>query len=798
MARVAKKRAVTPAAGGDQLSDKSTSRTDRAALPKKRKAQDSAAEDGSQLSTRAGEAAVKKQRGTIHSFFNTATELQKLSTHLRNGGSPQRQSPAIVLGQEDIIDISDDDLLFANTTKAALRKQKLDQGNPLCEAKPSSSSTGPRFRKSDKLEQPPSDPEAIRPWTEQYPPLDLSELAVHKKKVTQVRSLLEESLSTRARPRLIVLKGPAGTGKTTTVKVLAHDIGFTIREWENPVGVMKGNSFMSASAQFEDFLLRGATFATLDFAVDSTHDKAPKLQKVTTPSHQQVVLIEEFPTIIGASSNTLQAFRSMVVQLLSARAAASQVCTPVVMIISETLLTSTNSPADNFTAHRLLGPAILTHPLTALVEFNNIAPTILTKALETVVLKEARKSGRRRTPGSQVLKQLAETGDVRSAVSSLEFMCLKGDADDDTWSAKIAFTKPKKANKAAPPTKRELESLALIGNRGSTLGIFHAVGKVVYNKRQNFAQGQDATMWRHGSMPDIDPEDLLIELGTDVAVFVAALHENFALSCASQSHEETLDSLNTCLDSLSDADLMQSRPFNGGSSLNMSASAPDSQRGDDIAFQIAVRGLQSGLPYPVKRGSMPGDVQPGRNGAFKMFYPTSIKIWSKRQTISDNLDLIIAQNPTTSARGASKSDGVESWQREKVDATSTSSLIQPQAARLETLLERLPIAVHILDARPGADLRLLTLIKDLTSFRGPGIRPDEDEEVDDQGQLALATDGPGPTTRRSDVPHADVVRGSDGHKSAQNETEGAGLRIPVEHDIEKLVLSDDDIIDDFD
>lgn len=795
MARVAKKRAVTPTAGGDELSHRSTSRADRAALAKKRKALDSAAEDGSQLSSQAGEAAVKKQRGTIHSFFNAATELQKFSTNLRNSGRSQKQSAAIVLEQEDIIDISDDDMLFANTSKAALRKQKLDQGNELCEANPSTSSTVPRFRKSDKLEQPPSDPEAIRPWTEQYPPLDLSELAVHKKKVTQVRSLLEESLSTRARPRLIVLKGPAGTGKTTTVKLLAHDIGFTIREWENPVGVIEGNSFMSASAQFEEFLLRGATFATLDFAVDSTHDKSPEVQEVTTPSHQQVILIEEFPTIIGATSNTLQAFRSTVVQLLSARATPSRACTPVVMIISETLLTSTNSAADNFTAHRLLGPAILTHPLTALVEFNNIAPTILTKALETVVLKEARKSGRRRTPGSQVLKQLAETGDVRSAISSLEFMCLKGDADDDTWSAKIAFTKPKKANKAAPPTKRELESLALIGNRGSTLGIFHAVGKVVYNKRQDVAQSQDATIWRHGSMPDTDPEDLLIELGTDIAVFVAALHENFALSCASQSREETLDSLNTCLDSLSDADLMQCRPFNG---LNMSASALDSQRGDDIAFQIAVRGLQSGLPYPVKRGLMPGDVQHGQNGAFKMFYPTSIKIWSKRQTISDNLDLIIAQNPTTSAPGASKSDGVRSWQRDTVDATSTSSLIQPQAARLETLLERLPIALHILDARPGADLRLLTLIKDLTSFRGPGIRPDEEEEVDNQGQLALTTDGPGPTTRRSDVPHADVVRGSHGHKSAQNETEGAGLRIPVEHDIEKLVLSDDDIVDDFD
>ena len=142
------------------------------------------------------------------------------------------------------------------------------------------------------------------------------------------------------------------------------------------------------------------------------------------------------------------------------RPSQQDVIIPVVMIISETLLTTTSASADSFTAHRLLGPEILRHPGTGVIEFNDIAPTLLAKALELIVQKEARKSGRRRTPGPQVLKRLGEIGDIRNAISSLEFLCLKGD-DDADWGSKVTFTKTKKAPKDQAMTKHERESLEL-------------------------------------------------------------------------------------------------------------------------------------------------------------------------------------------------------------------------------------------------------------------------------------------------------------------------------------------------
>ena len=140
------------------------------------------------------------------------------------------------------------------------------------------------------------------------------------------------------------------------------------------------------------------------------------------------------------TSSTLNSFRSVLLQHLSSPPLADGTTPiPIVLVISETLLSTNTALADSFTANRLLGPELLNHAYLDIIEFNPIATTYLTKALEVIGLKEARKSGRRKTPGPQVIKHLADSGDIRSAVSSLEFLLLRGD-DGDAWSSKITFT----------------------------------------------------------------------------------------------------------------------------------------------------------------------------------------------------------------------------------------------------------------------------------------------------------------------------------------------------------------------
>jgi cell cycle checkpoint protein len=533
----------------------------------------------------------------------------------------------------------------------------------------SSGRTGGGFLQPPRIPAPMDDDQ--RPWSERFGPNNLEELAVHKKKVADVRTWLEEVMGGRRRQRLLVLKGAAGTGKTTTVKLLAKELRCEILEWRNPAGSLGAiQGYASASAQFDEFMGRSGKFGQLDLESDSPVQAAPVSSEPLQGDTKKLVLIEEFPNTFMRSSSALTSFRSSLLRYLAANTPSlaafaqpsDEPVTPLVMIISETLLTTTSASADSFTAHRLLGPEILQHPGVQVIEFNTIAPTLMAKALEVIVQKESRKSGRRRTPGPLVLQKLGEIGDIRNAISSLEFLCLKGDEEAD-WGAKVVLSKPKKGAKAAnttPLTKGEEDSLELISQRESTLGIFHAVGKVVYNKRDETGQ---VIMSDEAAVEDLPSymkdfarpkkslvalDTLMDETGTDTHTFISALHENYLLSCERIGPTDThsaVDYVNGCIEYLSESDLMCPSwdSFFGGRGFSGSFVRDNGShivRQDEIAFQVAVRGILFSLPSPVKRQPPHG----GRGGdAFKMFYPASLKLWRPKEELEALIDLWAAK-----------------------------------------------------------------------------------------------------------------------------------------------------------
>ncbi len=257
-----------------------------------------------------------------------------------------------------------------------------------------------------------------------------------------------------------------------------------------------------------------------------------------------------------------------------------------------------------------------------------------------------------------MLKRLGEIGDIRSAISSLEFLCVKGDEDAD-WGAKIAFTKPKRGAKETPAlTQGEQDSLELVTQREASLGIFHAVGKAAYNKREDLpypAQSASAVaeslphfIARHSrpKASQVAVDALIDETGTDTSTFISALHENYALSCEAgpQDPNSSMDYINECIEYLSEADLLAPSwdVFFGGKGYPSGSFGKDSSshvlRQDEMAFQVAVRGLLFSLPSPVRRQTHPTG---GRGGgdAFKMFFPTSIKLWRAREEVSDMIDM---------------------------------------------------------------------------------------------------------------------------------------------------------------
>ncbi|KAK2867818.1 hypothetical protein FQN49_003446 [Arthroderma sp. PD_2] len=648
-----------------------------------------------------------------------------------------------------------------------------------------------------------------KPWAEQFAPTNLDELAVHKRKVSDVQNWLNEVFTGRSRRRILVLKGPAGSGKTTTVFLLSKVLGYDVVEWKNSAGTeYSTQGYTSTGAQFDDFLGRSEKYSCLDLD-NEPPSSAPSSSAVTQPSRRRVILVEEFPASLSPGSSGLVAFRSALqrhaasaLPSVAARMASrpnSESNSPIIIIVSETLLGDGSSLSDNFTVHRLLGPELSNHPGVSIVEFNPIAPTFLTKALELVLKKEAQLSQRKRIPGPGVLKRFAEMGDVRSAISSLEFICLRG-GDYEGFSGMVNG-RPKRSGKtAAPPTSMEIETLEMVTQREASLGIFHAVGKIMYNKRDD-AKSSASTGGSSGAgqppshLPEharlvsqVSVDDLINETGTDIQTFLSALHENYPPSCHGDSFTDTFDD---CSEQLSAADVLgignrrimqSSRGGLGAARLSFQGGGTgiDILRQDEISFQVASRGLLFHLPYPVNRRGP---------DAHKMFYPSSLRLWRQIEEV-DGLVALWMRRMTTAATSLNVPDvaprrpeGVELWTNRTKMSSSTprndhdsDNAQRCMVSRDEVLLERLPY-MRIISKDPAERKS----IEKVTRFGGLIRRSQELEDDDLQlGDEGLSANSPRKGKMRPPrLPASSVTT------------------LPtVEDAVGKLVLSDDDIEDD--
>lgn len=630
--------------------------------------------------------------------------------------------------------------------------------------------------------------------------------------------------------KLLILKGPSGAGKTATIMALAKSMGFDVVEWRNPKDPhFSSDGYLSMSAQFEDFLQRSGKFGSLDFG-DRVHGGKPvsaTRESTSEWTKKKIIIVEEFPHIFAGTSSAAMSFRTSLLQYLAASPPSDSRArdprlygnrTPIVMIITESQVNLGSSTDGVFSAHRLLGPDILGHQYVSVIEFNTMASTFVVKALELVIKKEARQSGRRRTPGLPLLQKLGEAGDVRSAISALEFLCLRN-SHEDHWSGTVA-PKSKSTNITPALTKFETDSLENITQREASLGLFHAVGKVVYNKREEVSNTKSHPLQPPDYMSQhakprislVSPDELLDSTGTDRQTFVAALHENYVPSCEGVSF---IDSLNGCLDALSDTDILGSERSGRGSSggsIGYGRGASDSLRQDEIGFHLAVRGILFALPFPVKRITPPA--KSGSKGdAFKMFYPTSLRLWKQTEEVESLVDRwaerqkaeIQLPRPLPDAFQSRATAIQDSRKSPEASHSDDSKSMPPRApspyhfknaSRLELILETLPYLTMIERAKGTHSVDLHNLEK-ITEFHG--LEKLSNELFENEVEVWSGQD-----------PDADILAAARGSLSKprptrQSESAAEAARAPalneaieteIETKTEKLWLSDDDIEDD--
>lgn len=306
-------------------------------------------------------------------------------------------------------------------------------------------------------------------WVEKFAPKSRSDLAVHRDKVDQVYRSIMAKLSNKSAGAVFLLCGPAGSGKTATLRCLAADEGLTICEWVNPISLTAKHEYSvdwdfggttGQVEQFEDFLFQSSRYPSL----------------LDDDSGKRLVLIEDLPNIFMREPKSLHSV------LRTCRRTA---LAPLVFIVSD---------SSDKLEYRLFPDDILRELDITKITFNSIATTFVTKALCALLDSAVRTQAITHEPTTDDIESIvaASNGDIRSAINSLEFFCspqqslpktarsLGSAAKKNQWSGGGSRKRRKKA------TRTDTYSGGI--GRDTPLSLFHSLGKILHGKCRQLDQ----------------------------------------------------------------------------------------------------------------------------------------------------------------------------------------------------------------------------------------------------------------------------------------------------------------------
>lgn len=326
-------------------------------------------------------------------------------------------------------------------------------------------------------------------WVHKYSSISLQGgLVTSAKKSNEIKDWMKGALD-GITPRLLILTGPPGCGKSSAVRAAAKEMECAVSSWQAPVTGFR-NISMTLIDDFRAFLVGGRYRALV--GEDSESEPMDW-------SGRKIVLVEDLPVC----TTDIAQKRSMIQKIFADAARFSSY--PTVVVVSD------GDKGVASTVRFVFGADLLASSAVACIKVPGVTHGMMKKRLRGVLQSEGLSFSQNKLEGAVAMAR----GDIRAALNALQFCSDSGlGTDSSNGLSHSGVENRKRTKRRKRSSARVVQALGSVG-QDSSLGTYHAVSKILNNKRD--ADGRSK----------YNVEDILMDAKADPSSFLEFLHHNY-------------------------------------------------------------------------------------------------------------------------------------------------------------------------------------------------------------------------------------------------------------------------------